>query len=75
MKCHMIGQVWSTSAKFELKFYERKKAMSFEKAIDAVLSLSLEILTKVGVLSPNNVLEYWMDEQNILTSEWPKKYF
>jgi hypothetical protein len=54
----MIGQVWSTSAKFELKFYERKKAMSFEKAIDAVLSLSLEILTKVGVLSPNNVLEY-----------------
>ena len=53
----MIGQVWSTSAKFEFKFYERKKAMSFEKAIDAVLSLSLEILTKVGVLSPNNVLE------------------
>jgi hypothetical protein len=49
--------------------------MSFGKAIGAVLSLSLEILTKVGVLSPNNVLEYWMDEQNILTSEWPKKYF
>lgn len=70
MKCHMIGWVRSTSAKFVLKFYESKNAMFSEKAICAVLRLNLEIITKADVLSPNNVLECWMDEIKILT--WPK---
>jgi hypothetical protein len=45
-----------------------------EKATCAVIRLNIEIPTKVGVLSPNNVLECWRDEINILTSEWSEKY-